>query len=255
MTFDVTADAYGRFMGRFSEPLADEFAGLLPLAGARRVLDVGCGPGALTARLVDAVGVGGVSAVDPSPTFTEAVAARFPGLDVRRSRAEDLPFEPASFDLTAAQLVVHFMTDPVRGLAEMSRVTRAGGVVAACVWDHAGGGGPLAMFWEAVRELDPSAPGEAELPGTREGHLEKLAEAAGLHDVAAAHLEVRVPFASFEEWWDPFLLGVGPAGSYVAGLTPERRAELRAVCARRAPTAPFTLRAVAWAVTGRPRAG
>jgi SAM-dependent methyltransferase len=150
VSFDVSADAYLRFMGQYSEPLAARFADLAGVRPGQRLLDVGCGPGALTAELVRRAGADAISAVEPSTSFADAVRERLPGVDVRRSAAEQLPFPDHTFDVTAAQLVVHFMTDPVQGLREMGRVTRPGGVVAACVWDHAGGRGPLAAFWSAV---------------------------------------------------------------------------------------------------------
>src|ERR1700727_934089 len=137
----------------------------------QRVLDVGCGPGALTAELVGRAGAHAVSAVEPSASFAAAVRERLPGVDVRRSAAEALPFPDGAFDAALAQLVVHFMADPVRGLREMGRVPRPGGMVAACVWDHAGGRGPLTAFWSAVRDLDPAAADESDLAGAREGHL------------------------------------------------------------------------------------
>ena len=137
-------------------------------------------PGALTAQLAELAGAGAVSAVDPSSSFVAAARARFPEADVRPGAAERLPFPDGSFDIALAQLVVHFMTDPVSGLREMARVTRPGGLVAACVWDHAGGGAPLATFWRAVHDIDPHARDEAELAGAREGHLAELCEAAGL---------------------------------------------------------------------------
>src|SRR4051794_16788871 len=130
MSFDVAASAYDRFMGRFSGPLSVEFlewAGAGDNAGP--VLDVGCGPGALTTRLVDAYGAGRVSAVDPSPSFLEALRARLPGVDAREAAAERLPYDDDLFGAAFAQLVVHFMTDPVAGLAEMRRVVRPGGTV------------------------------------------------------------------------------------------------------------------------------
>src|ERR1700722_16616154 len=140
-------------MGRYSEPLAVQFADLARVGHGQRVLDVGCGPGALTAELVRRTGADAVSAVEPSASFVAAVAERLPGVDVRRSAAEQLPFPADAFDAALAQLVVHFMADPVAGLREMSRVPRPGGVVAACVWDHAGERGPLTPFWSAGREL------------------------------------------------------------------------------------------------------
>lgn len=251
MTFNVSADAYGRFMGRYAEPLAGPFAAYAGVAPGDRVLDVGCGPGALTARLVDAVGLEAVAALDPSASFVEAIGRRLPGLDVRAAAAEDLPFDDDGFDLALAQLVVHFMSDPVGGLREMARVTRPGGTVAACVWDHAGGRGPLSPFWRGVREVDPSAAGEGHLPGSRAGHLGELFTAAGLADVDQATLEVSVRYATFDEWWQPYSLGVGPAGSYLAGLPDARRDRVRDACAEVLPAAPFEVRATAWTVRGR----
>jgi SAM-dependent methyltransferase len=244
--FDVTADAYARFMGRYADLLATEFVELLSLREGQRALDVGCGPGALTARLVERLGPDAVAAVDPSYTFVSAVAQRFPGLDVQQARAEALPYPDASFDAAAAQLVVHFMRDPVAGLREMARVVRPGGVLAACVWDHAGRAGPLTTFWEAVHALDADAPGEAGLAGAREGHLGELCRSAGLTGVEAEALTVRVRFDTFAEWWDPFTLGVGPAGAYVAALAETAREELREECRRRLPVAPFEIAATAW---------
>jgi SAM-dependent methyltransferase len=248
VTFDVTADAYDRFMGRFSAPLADlfvDFAGVVP---RNHALDVGCGPGALTARLVARLGAGAVAAVDPSSSFVDAARARFPGVDVRPGRAEDLPFADGSFDVALAQLVVHFMTDPVAGLREMARVLRPAGTVAAAVWDYGGGTGPLSLFWRAAQDLDPDAVGEDHLPGTREGHLVELFGQAGLSAVEAATLTVRLRFDSFEAWWDPFTLGVGPAGGYVAGLDQQRRGALAARCAELLGPAPFETGASAWSV-------
>jgi len=251
MTFNVTADAYARFMGRYSEPLAVLFAELAHMRPGHRALDVGCGPGGLTAQLVERLGADAVSAIDPSDPFVAAIRARFPEVDVRRGVAEHLPFSDDSFDLTLAQLVVHFMTDPVSGLQEMARVTRPGGLVAACVWDHAGGGGPLATFWRAVHDMDPRARGEAELAGVREGHLAELCEAAGLKRIEPTSLTVKVRFATFADWWEPFTLGVGPAGAYVTQLDEARRDVLRTRCAQLLPPAPFEVAASAWCVRAR----
>src|SRR6478752_9646005 len=123
MSFDVAADAYTRFMGQYSEPLGVQFLDLADPQPGQRALDVGCGPGALTAQLVDRLGVTAVAAIDPSESFVDAARARFPGLDVRQGVAEELPFPDAGFDLALAQLVVQFMSDPVVGLREMARVT------------------------------------------------------------------------------------------------------------------------------------
>jgi SAM-dependent methyltransferase len=205
----------------------------------------------LTAQLVDRLGADAVSAVDPSPSFVEAVRERFPDIDAQSGTAEQLPFLDDSFDLALAQLVVHFMSDPVAGLREMARVTRPGGLVAACVWDHAGGGGPLTTFWQAARDIDPLVQDESELAGAREGHLAELSEAAGLKDIESSALAVSVRFAAFEEWWDSFTLGVGPAGAHVAQLDEAGRDALRARCAQLLPPAPFDVTASAWCVRAR----
>jgi SAM-dependent methyltransferase len=251
VTFDVSVESYARFMGRFSEPLAERFAAEARLQAGQRALDVGCGPGALTAQLVERLGPHAVVAVDPSTPFVAAARARFPDVDVRAATAEQLPFPDDTFDAALAQLVVHFMADPVAGLREMARVTRPGGVVAACVWDHAGGGGPLATFWRAVHDLDPEAPGEAGLAGAREGHLAELAEAAGLTEIVSTSLTAEVRFATLDDWWEPFTLGVGPAGAYVSGLDQARREILRARCSRLLPPEPFEIAASAWCVRAR----
>jgi ubiquinone/menaquinone biosynthesis C-methylase UbiE len=251
MTFVVPAEAYGRFMGRFSEPLAAVFADACGVREGQRVLDVGCGPGALTAELVRRLGPDAVTAIDPSPPFVEATAARFPRVDVRTGSAEDLPFADASFDAALAQLVVHFMADPVQGLREMRRVTRPGGTVGACVWDFGEGGSPLSVFWRAAREVDPAAPDESGRAGTHQGQLVDLAEQAGLRAIEPGTVAVTVEFATFDAWWEPFGLGVGPVGSYVRGLDPEALAVLRSRCAELLPPAPFAVTASAWSVTAR----
>lgn len=251
MSFEVAAQSYGLFMGRYSEPLATELTALMSLSPGWRALDVGCGPGALTARLVERLGVGSVCAVDPSGPFVAAARTRFPDLDVRQGRAEELPWPDDSFDLAVAALVVHFMRDPVAGLREMRRVVRAGGTVAATVWDHAGDRGPISPFWRAVRSLDPAAPDESELAGARAGHLAALFVEAGLDVIWDTALAVRVHYSTPEQWWEPYTLGVGPAGAYAAGLDEERREALRRRCLELLPPAPFDIHASAWCVIGR----
>jgi SAM-dependent methyltransferase len=248
MSFTIGAAAYDRFMGRCSRRLSPQFAELASIGPGCHVLDVGCGSGALTAELVDRVGAESVTAVDPAAPMATAVRKRHPGIDVRVAKAEQLPFGHASFDPALAQLVVHFMADPVAGLRERARTTRAEGVVAACVWDHAGEGGPLAVFWEAARRLDPAVEDEGHLPGARDGHLAELFRSAGFTDIADSVLKVDVEHPTFDEWWEPFTLGVGPAGSYTAGLAPHDQAALRDLCRQILPAALFTLTARAWAV-------
>jgi SAM-dependent methyltransferase len=250
VSFAVAAEAYDRFMGRYSAPLAPRLADYAGVDPGQRALDVGCGPGALTGELVTRLGAEAVTAVDPSESFVIAARERHPGVDVRHAAAEELPFPDAEFDVALAQLVVHFMADPVAGLGEMARVTRPGGSVAACVWDHGGRRGPLSLFWTAVRQLDPAARDESELTGARAGHLADLFRAAGVRDVDDTELAVRVDYASFDDWWEPFTLGVGHAGAHVAGLDAVRRGELKERCRQLAPVAPFTLEAIAWAARG-----
>lgn len=253
MAFDVAGSAYGKFMGVFSEKLAApfaDFAGVSANSGMR-VVDVGCGPGALTSELVDRLGADSVAAADPSESFVAAVRERLPDVDIRAAPAETMPFGDGDFDAALAQLVVHFMTDPVAGLREMGRVCRPGGPVAATVWDHAGGRGPLSLFWAAVNEADPGARDESALPGNVEGELEALLERAGLQEVERGELTVTRHYGSFEEWWEPYTLGVGPAGDYVRSLDEATRLRVIAACRKRVPDGSFTVRATAWAARGR----
>jgi len=250
MSFTVAAEAYDRFMGRYSVPLAPQLADFAGIAAGQRVLDVGCGPGALTTELVGRLGPASVSAVDPSEPFVAAARERHPGVDVQRASAEELPFADDEFDAALAQLVVHFMSDPVAGVREMARVTREQGVVAACVWDLAGGAAPLSVFWEAAHELDPDVNDESQMAGAREGHLEELFREAGLHAIEATALSNTVEHPSFDDWWEPYTLGVGPAGGYAASLDPKRQAELRELCREKLPEAPFNLTFRAWAARG-----
>jgi len=252
VSFNVSADAYLRFMGRYSEPLAAQFADLAGARGGQRLLDVGCGPGALTAELVKRVGPDAVSAVEPSASFVAAARERLPGVDIRQAAAERLPFGDAAFDAALAQLVVHFMAEPVAGLREMGRVTRPGGMVAACVWDHAGGRGPLSAFWRAGRELDPGADDESNLAGVREGHLAELFAQAGLGAAEVTTLTVQARQDGFESWWETFTLGVGPAGAYLTSLPADRQDELRERCRQQLPEGPFEVSATAWAAMARP---
>jgi SAM-dependent methyltransferase len=250
MSFDVVAEAYDRYMGRYSVQLSPQLADLAGVSPGQRALDVGCGPGALTAELVTRLGSARVAAVDPSEPFVAAARVRNPGVEVRRASAEQMPFPDRSFDATLAQLVVHFMSDPVEGLTEMARVTRRDGVVAACVWDHGGDQGPLRHFWSAARVLDPEVDDESQLAGVREGHLGELFEAAGLHEIEETHLSASLEHPGFEAWWEPFTHGVGPAGAFVASLDAERQVQLRETCRAMLPTGPFVVTALAWAARG-----
>ncbi len=249
--FAVNGDSYDRFMGRYSQPLAARFADFAGIDSVGRVLDVGCGPGALTSELISRVGLSNVTAVDPSEPFVAVVEQRWPEIDVSRAPAEDLPFDNDLFDAVLAQLVVHFMSDPVAGLTEMGRVTKPGGVVAACVWDLAGGRSPLESFWQAARGLDGGIEDESERAGTRQGHLLELFQSAGFHNVTGVPLQVEVVHETFEEWWEPYTLGgVGPAGIYLSSLSRDKLRELEERCALIVGPGPISISAVAWAARG-----
>ena len=249
-SFAVPAEAYDRFMGVHSRQLAHQLADLADLALGDRALDVGCGPGALTTALVARLGARSVAAVDPSESFVAATRARHPDVDVRRASAEALPFTDREFDAALAQLVVHFMTDAVAGLREMARVTRSDGVIAACVWDHAGERTPVSTFWRAARDLGLGTQDESALAGAREGHLVELFKASGLRDVEQAVLVARVEYSSFDDWWKPFSFGVGPAGAAYVALSADQKELVRARCEALLPPAPFELASFAWATRG-----
>lgn len=251
MTFEVAGEAYDRFMGRYSRPLAVDLAAWLEPSPGQRAIDVGCGPGALTGVLADRLGPDAVAAVDPSPPFVESCRSRFPGVDVRQGTADSLPFDDDTFDLAAACLVVHFMPDPVAGLTEMARVTRSDGWVAATVWDLAGSRAPMWPVWEAFGVIRPGGLAEEHLPAGTEGELRRMFEAAGIRDVESGEMPVVVTHDSFEEWWSPYLNGVGPIGEELAALDPPDRQRVEDLCRDRLGVGPFDLTAVAYAVRGR----
>lgn len=254
MSFDASRDAYDRYMGRYSDQLAITFLSFTGGEPGQRALDVGCGPGALTHVLATGLGPAHVAAADPSDSFVAACSERVPGADVRRAVAAELPWIDATFDLVVSQLVLNFLPDPGAGVAEMMRVVRPGGTVAACTWDYADGMTMLRTFWDAARDVDPDSPDEAlTMRFTTERQLSELWERAGLTDIRTRSLEVSTEYADFEDYWQPFMLGVGPGGAYAASLDAERLERLRDGCFQRlgAPTGPFTLSARAVAVSGR----
>ncbi len=250
MSFDVAAQAYDRFMGAWSALLAPRMADFAGVRAGSTALDVGCGPGSLLTELVSRLGPASVIGADPSGTFVAAARERHPGVTVVQGVAERLPFPESSFDLSLAQLVVHFMSDPVAGLTDMARVTRPGGTVAACVWDYGGDRGPLGPFWPAARTIDAEVEDESNLPGTRSGHLGELFTSAGLVEIADGAITVARSWPDFDAWWEPFTRGVGPAGAYLARLPEDARRRLEARCRSMLPEGEVAITAVAWSARG-----
>ncbi len=252
--FLTSGEAYDSFMGRYSRPLATAFADTAGVTAGRSALDVGCGPGALTSVLVDRLGADSVAAIDPSDSFVEACASRYPGVDVRLAPAEAIPFEDGRFDLALAQLVLHFVTDPSTAAAELRRVLRPGGVAAACVWDFAEGMQMLRHFWDAALVIDPAAPDEARtLRFGGAGEIRELFDAAGFDDLVETTLDVTAGYQGFDELWAGFLAGIGPAGAFCAALPADQQRALRDELRGRigSPSGPFTLSARARSVHGR----
>ena len=253
--FNVPAEFYDRFIGRYSPSLGDELIAFAGIEAGMRVLDVGCGPGGLTRRLVD-LGCT-VTGCDPSETFAAAAAERVPEAEVVRANAEDLPFADASFDAVLAQLVVNFMADPDAGVREMARVTRPGGTVAACVWDYGGEMTLLRTFWEAAREVEPERGAAANEAVTmrfarNEDDLRTLWASAGLQDVRAAGLVSCAAYPGFDDLWEPLPAGAGPGGAFTESLDAAKQQELHDAFRRRLGVGdePFELTARAWAAAG-----
>ena len=257
VTLFASAEAYDRFIGRYGPPLAEaliDYAGVEP---GMRALDVGCGPGALTAALAERLGAANVVGAEPSEPFALACRQRLPQVDVVVAAAEELPFADHVFDVALSQLVVNFMRDAEAGVGEMTRVTRPGGVVASCVWDYAGEMTLLRTYWDAAREVDPegaaTADEAASMRWCREGELAELWRAVGLRDVRFGSFAVSAAYSDFEDLWWPLPQGIGPAGAFCAALDDERRAALHDAFRRRLGVGDgaFELTARAWAVAGR----
>ncbi|WP_228373404.1 class I SAM-dependent methyltransferase [Demequina gelatinilytica] len=255
-TWDA-GELYERYMGRWSRRLAPPFLAWLDAAPGARWLDVGCGTGALASAVLDACHPALVVGIDPSEAFVAAARHGIPSATFEVGDAELLPYRDRSFDVCVSAIALNFVPDPARALAEMRRVTATGGRIAAYVWDYAGGMELLRAFWDAAVALDPAA---AELDEARRfplcapGALASAFRDAGLVEVEGHALRMETGFASFDEYWAPFLGGQGPAPSYVAGLPPARRADLEARLRERIVAragGEIVMTATAWAAQGR----
>ena len=251
MSFTTGTDAYARHVGRYGASLAHALCDLAEVSAGNSALDVGCGPGVLLAELASRLGADRVAGVDPSEPFVEAASLAVPGADVRRAAAEELPFSDESFDVVLSQLVVNFMSDAPRGVAEMARVARR--TVASCVWDYAGEMQMLRVFWDAALELHPDAPDEGKtMRWCTRGELAELWQAAGLIEVETGQIDVVAHYDDFDDYWLPLTSGIGPSGVYCASLDEMRREAFRQACFRRlgSPAGSFRLMARAWWVRG-----
>lgn len=253
MIFDVSDEAYDRFMGRYSVRLASVFADFAGIEAGGQVLDVGAGTGALTAELMRRAGAGNVAAVEPSERFVAALHRRFPELDVRHSPAEELPWPEETFDAAAAQLVVSFMNDAPAAARELRRVLRPGGTAAVCMWAAQGVDMFVALYGAGSAAAPDNPPPEQTMRYRTEEENRDLLANAGLEAVDTALLEVESAYTDFEDFWDAALGGVGPAGSWLLSLDESVRSAVREETYRRLdrPTGAFTLRGRAWAARAR----
>jgi SAM-dependent methyltransferase len=250
------ADAYDRLMGRWSRRLAPLLIGFGGLADGERVLDVGCGTGSLTFALPTFASLAAVIGIDATEPFVAAARARNadPRITFDFGDARALPYADASFDRAYSSLVLHFVPDAARAVAEMRRVVRPGGTVVAAVWDNYGGQPFTRILWDIAGVLDPTLERPFFRPLNGPGEMAGAWQAAGLEDVEDASLTIRVEFVSFDDYWAPFETGEGPHGKYVAGLPAPARETLRRHVHRayvgNRPDGPRSMACVAWACRG-----
>lgn len=248
---------YELYVGRWSRQVAPRFLAWLAMPVGLRWLDVGCGTGALTAAILDNCAPRAVVGVEPSEGFlTTAGEYLSDRATLHRGSATAMPLPDGSADAVVSGLVLNFVADPAAALSEMGRVAVAGGTVAAYVWDYAGRMELMRHFWDAAVALDPQAASLDEgvrFPLCRPDVLEKLFVGAGLQRVAVTGIEIPTPFASFDDYWEPFLGGQGPAPAYAMSLAEAARAHLRHRVREHLPLAAdgsIALVARAWAVRG-----
>lgn len=257
--FDVwsAGEAYERYMGRWSRLVADGFVTWLGRGPGLRWLDVGCGSGALTSAVVARCRPRALLGVERSPGFAATARASAPApARFVVADAQALPVPDAVFDVAVGGLVLNFLPDPGGAVAEAARAVRPGGLVAAYVWDYAGGMELLRCFWDAAAAVDPASAALDEgdrFPLCAPEPLRALWDRAGLTDTAVAPITVPTLFADFDDLWEPFLAGQGPAPGYTAALSPAVRARLRESLRQAVPAGPdgtISLTARAWAVRG-----
>ena len=253
----AVGDAYEQFMGRWSRQIAPAFAGFADVRDGESVLDVGSATGALAFSVAAALPAVRVSGVDRSPGFVRYAQKQSRGPRVRFvvGDAQALPIRNGTFDRTLSLLVLNFIPDRAGALAEMIRVTRPGGTVAAAVWDYGQDMQMLRTFWDEAVALDPAIASrdERHMPLCRPGELAAFWRSHGLQQVDEQPLTIRMPFVSFDDYWSPFLGGQGPAGAYAAALDDTDRIALASRLRRRLSGddgGSFALQARAWAVTG-----
>jgi ubiquinone/menaquinone biosynthesis C-methylase UbiE len=254
------AAGYEQLMGRWSQKLAPLFIDFAGIADGEKILDVGCGTGSLTFALATLADLGEIAAIDYSPVFVEEAIRRNtdPRIKVRQADACALPFEGGTFDRALALLVLHFVPEAGKAVAEMRRVVRSGGVVAAAVWDHLGGMPGMRMMIDTVAALSE---GGRQLRGRycfqpmmQPGEMKQSFVDQGLLDVTETQLMIRMDYQSFEDYWVPIAAGEGPLGKYMATLdTPERArtdAAVRDAYEAGRPDGPRSFANVAWACRG-----
>ena len=253
-----SADAYERFMGRWSRALAPHFVRFAGVQDGEAILDVGCGTGALTSAIAATAPHGRIVGIDPSEPYVAFARQELGGERIRFDvgTARQIPLDTAGVDRTLSMLIFNFVPEPEQAIAEMRRVTRPGGTIAAAVWDYSGGMQMLRAFWdEAVALAGPGAQDEGRMRFCRDGELAAFWRAEGLDEVVGERLTIETPFSSFDDYWRPFLEKQGPAGAFVAALSDPDREALRARLRRRllgdGPDRPFVLTAMAWGARGR----
>ena len=249
--------AYEQFVGRWSRKVAPEFLRWLALPAGRAWADIGCGPGALTSAILDAFEPSLVRGIAAAGGFVSAArrAIQDPRGRFECGDATRLPWARAAHDAAVSGLVLNFVPDPDAMVREMARVTRAGGTVAAYVWDYAGGMQMVRHFWDAAIAVTPGdvALDQGErFPLCQPGPLAALFERAGLGSVTACAIDIPTVFRDFDDYWTPFLGRTGAAPTYLARVTDEVRERIRQhLAVRLAPTGgPIALSARAWAVRG-----